>query len=240
MRRYLFIFFILSATTLRAFSLTRPEITYQVGMVIFAERGIKRDTIAYASELQAKGSNYTGTLGFQAYSDIIDFSVTAEFYPNFCTWEFSTRYIKLGFGGIYHFQNQVSLAYENDFMVKTIFSIVSKKNLIFEGDMGFGVKGSRIKAIENETGWIYDAIADTTFSLRKIFDCGADVFIRASSYDLYQFPTFISPIYTVGGAYKFKTNFRPYCEISARMCDMFVTAPYLDRLQFKLGVGYSF
>ncbi|MBQ3671191.1 MAG: hypothetical protein II921_06910 [Treponema sp.] len=223
-----------------ALAATRPQMRYQVGMVYFASRGITRDTMAYSTEFNAQGSNYSGTFGFQAYSDIIDFSLTGDFFPRFCTWEFTKRYIKIGFRGVYHFQNQVNLAYESDFILTSIFSIASKKNFTIEIDMGYGVKASQIKAVKDEVGWIYDALADTTIILRKKFDSGADVFASFSSHDLYQYPTFISPIYTVGGAYTFKTNFRPYCEISARMCDMYVTAPYLDRLQFKLGIGYSF
>ena len=130
MKRFFILLFLAVSAIFQSFSASRPEISYQAGMVCFASRGIKRDVIAYSSEIQATGRNYSGTFGFQGYGGMIDFSLSGEFYPKFCTWEFSKRYIKLGVGAIYHFQNQLGIAYENDFIAKSIFSIVSKKNFI--------------------------------------------------------------------------------------------------------------
>ena len=240
MRRFVFSFLILFFSFSVAFSFDRPNMCVQMGVNYFAQRGLEHDLVAYTSEFIAYNKNFDGVLGFQAYGDIVDLSFSGNVFPDFCRWDFSKRTLRLGFGAIYHFQNQIDIAYENDFLLRSIFELISKSNFVFHTELCYGFKESQIHAVKDDVPMLWDCNPAIFIKLKKLFSNGLEVYAAAGSFELYRYPLFIAPAYSVGASYLFKTGFKPYFEVLSRFCDMYTSPPYFDKLQFRMGVGFSF
>lgn len=240
MKKYFLSVLVLFFHSILLFAGDRPKINFQAGMVYFAKRGIERDVVAFSAEIQADSSNYNACAGFQTYSDIVDFTLSGTFYPDFLKWNIFNTTVRLGVGGIYHFQNQVDIAYENDLYANADLNLITESNFSILLLVGYGINAAHIHAVEDDTPWIWEGVKDFGLQIKKSFPNGIDVYVGAGTHDFYRYPTFGASAYYVGGSWLFSKGFKPYLEFSSRMSDMFTTAPYIDKVQLRLGVGYSF
>ncbi len=239
MKRFLLVVFVVFLLP-NIYAAEKFGIDLRVGAVYFADRGLERNSFAYNAEISVDQKSFDAFLGGQIYADMIDFTLSGDFYPSFLSWNLKKNDIRIGMNGIYHFQNQTDLAFENDFLFNVGLNLLDRKGFSFLFKIGYGLKTSQIQAVKDNSPWIFEGTMSVLIDFRKIFSGGLGLYVTGATFDSYRYPTFGAATYTLGAEYLFKNGVKPYVEVASRMSDMFTTAPYHDKFQIRFGGGYTF
>lgn len=200
-----------------------------------ASKGIERDLHAVSVVYDISFYNAEIMTAIQQNGETLDAVLFGSYSP--FVWEFSKRYIKIGFNHTFHYQRYRDISDEYDFIFDSRFGTEEKSGFSFYSDLGFYVKRAKVFAIEKYVPWLTDRGVDWNFYFEKKWKSGMELFFNFGSHDLFRYPLFISPHYTLGAAFNMK-YFRISAEGEIRMTDMFTTAPNIDGLAGKVSVRF--
>lgn len=226
------------------FSLEIPEQFVEAGTGYVAAKNVEREfnpfNLVYGvrdKSLQRTG-RYEAVAGIQFSDKIFDLTVAGDYFIPYTSWRFDSSAIDIGAGILYHFQRYYSLYSEHDFYLDSIFRFTAFDKLVFIWKAGSGGKAALIDSLDH--GAVWDFTFSALASLTYYFDCGAEIYGSVSSHELFRYPLFYTPSYTLGFAWNFRRGIRLSSDIGIRMRDRFVVAPYLDRFEWNIKARYTF
>lgn len=227
-----------------AYALDRPSQSTHFNFSYAADKGAEGQLASFAFDYGLDWNCIKTVAGTQINLDIFDIFFGASYIPNQLRFRTKRKELSLGLSGIYHLQRQTGIATENDFIISTDFSVDCDCGFSFKMQGGYGFKGTKVDAIYDYTGYIWDRTFVLTFDFEKMWKNGLCTYLKCGSHNFYRYPLFISPIYDFGAAYTFKdqygNNVQAGGEFEIKFADQFTTAPYISGIQFKLTFGYFF
>lgn len=237
---FLFFIFLIFIQNLFAISFKPKQNLIQFDLSYAAERGFERDEYLFSAEYNADWETVRAYTGFQNYSKIFDFTIGADWYPNRLHKEFKKSTLALGFGGIYHFQNQKELASEQDFVVNTFLKFFTQEGFSFRFLVGYTRKLTDVYALPRSAIFLKDNNIVGGLLFDKNFSNGFEIHYYLTNFDMYRYYLLGTNIHDFGCSYVFNNDIKFGGDILVKFADQFVTTPYLSGLWFKLSVGYYF
>ncbi len=207
----------------------------------FADYGIEGDSVLFSGNYGILGKNYDLKTGMQFSDDTFDFSFGGNYFSkNTLSWRKARKTVRLGIGGIYHFQTYKNISSENDLLLETALDFIHDSGFRFTFKLGDGFKFSNIYAISPDSGWIIDNTLSVVIRLYKKWQNAWEAYFEFASHDLFRYPLFISPQHVLGFAYYIEDSVRVGLDFKLRIADEIVTAPMISSFQTVLSVGYYF
>lgn len=226
------------------FGLEKPEQFAQVDFTYAFDQGYEGGTDMFSAEYGAFWEQTKLLAGVQANSDVCDFTVGGAFFPSLFNLESARKKFYFGVCGIYHFQRQSAIASENDFLLTGDFNLFCECGFSFKFQFGYGFKGTKVDAVYDYVGFIWDKTFVISLDFQKEWGDGWEAHIRGASHSLYRYPLFVSPIYDFGLSKSFPdsygNSFQVGGDFELRITDEFTTAPYINGVALRLSVRYLF
>lgn len=222
-----------------AFSIKPEQQIIQSDINYAAERGGgERDEYIFSSEYFANWKEIEAYTGLQNYHSIFDFTIGADYFPSIFRHDFTEKTLSVGFGGIYHFQNQRKIAYENDLVFNSYFKILTQKKFSFTAILGYGRKYAIVHELSS------DALIDNTVMmgilLDKKFSNDFEIHYYLRNFDMYRFYLFDSTVHDFGCSGFVTDKIKIGGDLELKYPDQFGTAPYLNGLWLKFSAAYYF
>ena len=246
MRKFLvslvFAFFAFSSVKLFAFE--KPDQYAQVDFTYAFDQGYEGGLDMFSTEYGAEWEQARLFAGVQVNTDVFDFTFGGNIFPSFFNLESSRKKFYFGLGGIYHVQRQCDIATESDFLLTGDFNLFCECGFSFKLQFGYGFKGTKIDALYDYIGFIWDDTFVLTLDFQKKWKNGWEGHFSAGSHSFYRYPIFMSPFYNLGVSKTFPDRcgnaFQVGGDFEVKFTDQFTTAPYINGVSFKLSLRYLF
>lgn len=238
-KKILFLITLFFSIKIFAFQIAKPELFAQADLSYSANKGIEKNKLFFSSEIGADWEKVNAISGVQFGSDVFDFTIAADFYPEFLNFNRETIIFSIGFGGIYHFQNQFDIALENDLTSLSYFKIATDGDFEFKALLGYGVKISNVYALPSDFGLLWDNNLFLGIFISQKFIDVWEVYCSCKNFDMYRFYLLDMPLHTFGFSYKFN-DFKFFNEVEFKFTDQVKSTPCLTGLFFRFSVRYQF
>ena len=203
-------------------------------------RGIERERRLYSGQIGYNAHWFDLLAGIQVYEDVFDATFAGEIWFPFTNWYFEEARLVLGVGGIYHFQRYKDISSEHDYIFDSCFRYRSYTGFTLTFRGGYSGKTTKVDALAGYVPLIHDHYPEFDIRIDKVFSSGFEIYYSHGTHDLYRYPVFCSPTYTLGGAANFDSGLRFGGEAALRIVDQYTTAPYVDSLVLRMTVRYTF
>lgn len=236
---FVFLFFSLFPVSAVSSREKKIEQTLTFSLSNTTSRGIERYKTQYALQYDFISYWFDATAGIQAYEDIFDFTIAAEYWLPFTNWYFHKSRLSLGLGGLYHYQNYFDISCEHDYLADACIRYKTDAGFTFLFRNGWSGKATKIYAI-NTIPYIYDNYYEAVLFLDKIWQCGFEMYLEFGTHEFYRYPVFSNPHYMLGAAYNMTSGLRLGGDLTVGLVDHFTTPPYLSTLLFRLTMRMKF
>ncbi len=207
----------------------------------FADYGIEGNSVLFSGNYGIFGENYDLKTGMQFYDDAFDFSLGGNYFSaKKLNWRKAHKNVRLGLGGVYHFQSYKNICSENDFLLEAALDFVHDSGFRFTFKLGDGFKISNVYALNSDSGLITDNTLSTVIRFYKKWQSGWEAYFETASHDFFRYPLFMSPQHVFGVAYYIEDSVRAGLDFKLRIFDEIITAPMVSSFVTAISVGYYF
>ena len=208
-------------------------------------RGIEREQTLFAELVGVNSHWFDAIVASQSYKDyydvnVFDFTIAGETWLPCAHWYFDTARIALGLGVLYHFQRFTDISSEHDFIIDSCFRYQSKSGTTITFRGGYSWKMTRIDALASNISLLNDRYPTAGMLIDKIFANGLEIYFEHAAHDLFRYPIFCMPEYTLGCAMNLDSGLRFGGEIKLCVTDQYTTAPYLEGLILRMTARFLF
>ncbi|WP_294431281.1 hypothetical protein [uncultured Treponema sp.] len=212
----------------------------EIGLASTTNRGIERNSILCSVQGGLESQWIEGIAGFQSYEDCSDFTFKANGWFPFADWQSEDSRLRLGLGGIYHFQRYNEISLEHDYILNFLLRHQNLSGKTISFFCGYAGKAAKIYALEDYVPWIYDTYPEAGILIDKVWKNGIEAYFELALNDMYRYPHFCTPHYLFGTAFNLDSGLRFSSDISIRIADGYAASPYIDSMILRFGVRYTF
>ncbi|MBR1403710.1 MAG: hypothetical protein IJ558_05985 [Treponema sp.] len=203
-------------------------------------RGIEQYNTLYSVEAGFISRWLDGLAGVQGYEDVFDCTIATVVWFPFTSWQFETAQISLGAGALYHFERYKDISSEHDILFDSTFRYQNARGWSISFRGGYSFKKTKVDALSRYLPYLTTGFPTMGMIIDKVWQNGFELYFEHALHDLYRYPHFACPHYTLGAAVNMDSGLRLGGDVSMRIVDQYTTSPYVDSLIFKMTARMSF